>query len=299
MHTYKCILFLCHTNVSSLIMQILKSRKNEVTEKDGVARAVKSRLKQLIYVNRQIEREVDHVKTLEQKKAALELTMQSERVKSLTKSLKATTKLHCQSSVRRNEYINDTEDDSPLEHVYDTLICKEAETIKFLDSQICSFEYELGYEQIKLGQLQEKLQNDASNYTLPECSLPTRVEDVNTLLQIAKSNLESLKAVLSCGYRSSELDIIKTGFRELFSNDNDNAKKEKGTRYTPLTGLKIIPHMGPEDRATPQQANKPEECKTLTNGTSLSDCHDDICFVCQKGGGKSYHIFIFCLQLPY
>ena len=71
-------------------MQILKVGKNEVTEKVLTScnvQMVETKLEKLINNIRQIEHEVDHVKMLQQEKAALELKIQSERVKTLTNSL--------------------------------------------------------------------------------------------------------------------------------------------------------------------------------------------------------------------
>ena len=214
-------------------MQILKARKNEVTgEKGEVARAVKSRLKQLIYINRQIEREVDHVKTLEQEKAALELKIQSEHVKSLTNSLEELKGLLLQVSSRLKSYKGKTEEESPLRHVYDTLSHKEEETKTFLDSEIRSIGCELGSAQIKLGRLQK------NSDVLPEVRsgvLTLRLQGVNRLLETAKSKLESIQDARSNDYGRSDLDVIKVGIRELFSNaDCSPSREEKGCkRITP------------------------------------------------------------------
>ena len=216
------------------ISQILKVGKNEVTEKVWTScnvQMVETKLEKLINDIRQIEHEVDHVKELQQKKAALELKIQSELVDTLTNSLKELTSLLRQVSAiyQLYKYKGEKKSDSPLKHVYDTLSNKEEETKTFLDSEIRSIECELGSAKIKL----ERLQKDTD--ALPEVRsgelLTLRVQGVNRSLETAKSNLESMKDARSNDYRTDGIDAIKVGIRELFSNaDCSPTREEKGCK---------------------------------------------------------------------
>ena len=195
---------------------------------------VETKLEKLINDIRQIEHEVDHVKELQQKKAALELKIQSERVKTLSNSLEELASILHQVSSRLQlyKYKGERKSDSPLKHAYNTLSHKEEETKTFLDSEIRSIGCELGSAQIKLG----RLQKDSDALPDVRSGEPTlRLQGVNRLLETAKSNLESIQDARSNDYGRSDLDAIKVGIRELFSNaDCSPTREEKGCkRITP------------------------------------------------------------------